>query len=466
MNDKIKRFYFYNIFFLCAFLGLFMVLNLKSFARPSLMLEMREKTWEGEGYNYLPQYHIVSVSDYNNPTSYNYCFYHVYDGEYRLNYLVCDSRYSPVVRVETINFYGERSYISTNPAATTVSTQYGTVKVYPTSNYVAMKNNKNFDAVVTDGYAFDNLNAAADYVLNGVVPEVPFDETLKLDTFKITSWKIGTSQAVFNSKLEVTWSDSRIANVQVKIVGTANSPASFESNSSPFKQKFRAGNYVMKNGDVIHFTATPFKSNGEYGESLYYSLIYDDNLPSNWYRKLVNTPYNDTTITIPYTNVSGQPQNVTLPVDGVTTNKVYKVNYNPVTYEYGDINIYDIYYTPVIVYPDDTPEEEIDETQDTIINDYTTNNYNTINNITNYEFNIDFGDISNNDIQDSYDDVGNFLNGFGSFIAKIVNFFGVLFPFFPAGVSIAIITAFGIIALLLIVALVIKIVSAIKNFIF
>ena len=315
-------------------------------------------------------------------------------------------------------------------------------------------------------YKFSDLSAVYNYLDDGMVPELPFDETLKLDSFKITSWQVGTSQLMFRSKLEVTWSDYRISNVQVKIVGTANSPDTFESNTSPFKQKFYADNYVMKNGDVIHFTATPYKSNGEYGESLYYSLIYDDHLPSNWYRKIVNTPYNDTTINIPYYNVSGQPQSVTLPVDGITTNKVYKVNYNPVTYEYGDLNVYEIYYSPVVVMPDNLPLEEEEEIEDSIVNNYTTNNYNTINNNTNYDFEINFGDISNNDIQDSYNDVGGFINGFGSFIAKIVSFFGVLFPFFPSGVSIAIITAFGIVALLLIVALAIKIISAIKNFIF
>lgn len=450
MNDKIKRFAFYNIFFLCAFFGLFMVLELRTYANTNKS--------------------IYSYNGVDNPTYYQLHFSALDDARYGI-YLNRTGSYNGV-QLYQATFYSNVSqtfsgyfYSGSDVAQTYTfrSTKVDGYNFYILNSFGFSFGNNRFSGDVPLFYDFDSL---VNYLDNGVLPSVPFDETLKLDSFKVSSWQVGTSQAIFRSKLEVTWSDERISNVQVRIVGTANSPASFESNSSPFKQKFSAGNYVMKNGDVIHLTATPFKANGEYGESLYYSLVYDDNLPSNWYRKLVNTPYNDTTITIPYNNVSGQPQSVTLPVDGITTNKVYKVNYNPVTYEYGDINIYDIYYTPVIVYPDDTPEEEIDETQDSIINEYTTNNYNTINNITNYEFNIDFGDISNNDIQDSYDDVGNFLNGFGSFIAKIVNFFGVLFPFFPAGVSIAIITAFGIVALLLIVALVIKIVSAIKNFIF
>ena len=198
MNDNVKRFNFYNIFFLCAFIGLFMVLNLKSFARPSLQIVVREKTWASPGYDYLPQYHVISVSDYNNPVSYNYCFYHVYDGDTRLNYLVCDSKYSPVVTVQSVDFNGKTGYFS-NPTSEILNTNYGSVRVYPTSNYQAMKNPKNLDAVVFDGLAFDSLNEAANYVLNGVVPEIPFDETLKLDSFKITSLQIKASQLTFHS---------------------------------------------------------------------------------------------------------------------------------------------------------------------------------------------------------------------------------------------------------------------------
>ena len=41
MNDKFKRFAFYNIFFLCAFIGLFMVLNLKSFANNNFVFQYK-----------------------------------------------------------------------------------------------------------------------------------------------------------------------------------------------------------------------------------------------------------------------------------------------------------------------------------------------------------------------------------------------------------------------------------------
>lgn len=458
MNEKFKRFTIYNLFFLCTFCGLFMVLGSRVFASEQL----RNATIYG--YNGNIRKHEMHFQYYQSDHT---CVYIYGDGS---NLSQGYQFFSLAERpIDVINTYinpqdgvGGTESKSVLWGRSNVVFDGHTITYYAAPAPVTM----NHSIMVSGIPVFYDVNSVYQYLYDGVEPELPYDETLKLDSFKVTSWQIGTSQLVFRSKLEVTWSDPRIANVQVRIVGTANSPASFEANTSPFKQKFYADNYVMKNGDVIHLTATPFTSNGKYGESLYYSIVYNDGLPSNWYRKLVNTPYNDNTLTIPYTNVSSQPTSVTLPVDGVTTNKVYKVNYNPVTYEYGDINLYEIYYSPVVVYPDETPEEEIDDTQDVITNVYTTNNYNTINNNTNYDFEINFGDISNNDIQDSYNDVGNFLNGFGSFLAKVVSFFGILFPFFPAGVSIAIITAFGIIVLVLIVAFVIKIVGAIKNFIF
>lgn len=456
MNDKIKRFTFYNIFFLCSFISLFVVLTTKSFASESL------KNASLYGYNGEIIRHVVNFQYYQSDHT---CIYiNINNGSMDYAFLSLSERPRDVIDTYTYLQDGSTGTSSQNLYwyRSSIIIDGHTVNFYVSYPPVLMNKNITGSGIPI----FFDINDAYQYLYDGVEPQVPYDDTLKLDSFKVTSWQIGTSQLVFRSKFVVTWSDPRIVNVQVKIVGTANSPTSFEANVSPFKQKFYASNYVMKNGDVIHLTATPFTSNGEYGESLYYSIIYEDGLPSNWYRKIVNTPYNDTTINIPYYNVSGQPQSVTLPVDGVTTNKVYKVNYNPVTYEYGDLNVYEVYYSPVVVMPDNLPSEDEEEIEDSIINNYTTNNYNTINNNTNYDFEINFGDISNNDIQDSYDDVGNFLNGFGSFVSKIVNFFGVLFPFFPAGVSLAIITAFGIVAILLIVAFVIKIISAIKNFIF
>ena len=64
MNDKITRFVFYNIFFVCAFIGLFMVLNLKSFASDNDIVV----TTSDDG-------DIEIVSTFYLPKNYRYCIY-------------------------------------------------------------------------------------------------------------------------------------------------------------------------------------------------------------------------------------------------------------------------------------------------------------------------------------------------------------------------------------------------------
>lgn len=311
---------------------------------------------------------------------------------------------------------------------------------------------------------FSDFNDMVTYLTTGVMPEVEFDSSLELDSFKVTSWSIGNLQALFKSKFEVKWSDSRISVVQVRITGTAND-VTYESSSSPFNGKFQASQFVIQKGDVIHLVATPFKGDGSYGQSLYYSVTYSDNIPfSNNYRKLVNNNTNDNTLTIPYSGSSGN-DTVTLPVDGVTTNVTYKVNYNPVTNEYGDVNLYEIYYSPVVVYPDYVSEQEVDDTQDIINNNYnTTNYYETTKNI-NLSFDIDFGDISTNDIGEGFNGVSGFFNGFGGFIGRLSNWILALFPFLPPIVANSIVFMFGLVILIAGIALILKIIGAVGNII-
>lgn len=311
---------------------------------------------------------------------------------------------------------------------------------------------------------FSDFNDMVTYLTTGVMPEVEFDSSLELDSFKVTSWSIGNLQWAFKSKFDVTWSDSRISVVQVRITGTANEITQ-ESSSSPFKGKFAAQEFVFKRGDVIHLVATPYKADGSYGTSLYYSFTYDDNVPfSNIYRKLVNTNTNDNTLTIPY-NGTSENDTVTLPVDGVSTNITYKVNYNPVTNEYGDLNLYEIYYSPVVIYPDNTSDQKVDDTQEEIINNYTTNNYyETVKNI-NLSFDIDFGDISTNDIGEAFNGVSGFFNGFGGFIGRISNWILALFPFLPPIVANSIVFMFGLVILIAGIALILKIIGAVGNII-
>lgn len=434
MNDKIKRFAFYNIFFLCAFCCLFMVLSVNSYAS-NFNIDITLSSEQGQAH------YILTGDD-----DYRYCLYKNAYGNCQIM-----SNYSHTI---TGSYYSGDNYQYISWSITD-EIQAG---VYRCSVFSAIGSSIDLNIPF-----FDDFESAIDYIETGNIQYPEYINDIELDSFKVTTWGIGNLQILFKSRFEVVWSDERISKVQVVLQSTGGK-VSFESSSSPFKQKFEPENYVLKKGDVVHLVATPYTSDGSYGTSLYYSFVYDDNVPgSNIYRKFTNTPYSDNTITIPYTSVSGQPQSVNAPVDGITTNNTYKVNYNPITYEYGDLNLYEVYYSPVIVYPSDTPTEEIDETQDVINNTYTTNNYYETTKNINIDFDVSFGDISGSDIQHGFDDFGNFGNGFGGFIGKLSSWVLALFPFLSPVVASAIVFMFGLIILLAIIALVLKIASVIAD---
>lgn len=442
MNDKIKRFAFYNIFFLCAFIGLFMVLGLKSFADVRYYFQ-RNSSAPYTSFNILDfGEHKICLYKHNNT---------------QLD--ICSLESSITVIDNYTNDNGNTTRTERNLSYE--SAQNG---VYIFRQLSGIINYISFNNVETNIPIFENLSDCYNF-LAGYSGEGVFDETLKLDSFKIISWQIKASQLTFHSKLDVRWSDERIANVQVRVVGTANSPTTFEGNQSPFKQKFYASNYVMKNGDVIHFTATPYKSNGEFGESLYYSLIYDDGLPTNWYRKIVNTPYNDNTLDIPYYDVSAQPQTINVPIDGTTENVCYKINYNPTTNEITNETVYNVYYSPVVVLPENTLEETENEVINYITNEYNTNNYyNIVNNISYND--VSYGDVSEGEIKETYKETKDYFKLFRKFVKLLANIVGFIFPFLSGGVVLAITVGVGFITVLIIAMFAVKLIGKILDWLF
>lgn len=453
--NAIQRFFF-NIFLFCFGLGLFLFIKLDSYASNAITLRWSNGI-PGVGLNASRYEFVFSPSD-----DIRYGAYLVFN-----NY----DYSTPLGRMEVFttsssSITGTYYVWNYDSAGNEVSYNGGVQQTYTPLYlgdglyYFTFVNNSFYCSSFTSSDRDDVFN----YVRTGERPEIPYDSTLELDSFKVTSWSIGNLQALFKSKFDVKWSDSRITTVQVRITGTANE-ASYESSSSPFKGKFQASQFVFKKGDVIHLVATPYKADGSYGTSLYYSVTYSDNIPfSNNYRKMVNNNTNDNTLTIPYSGTSGN-DTVTLPVDGVTTNVTYKVNYNPVTNEYGDINLYEIYYSPVVVYPDNTSDQEVDDTQDEIINNYnTTNYYETTKNI-NFSFDIDFGDISTNDIGEGFNSVSGFFNGFGGFIGRLSNWILALFPFLPPIVANIIVFMFGLVIFIAGISLILKIIAAVGNII-
>lgn len=455
--DAIQRFFF-NIFLFCFGLGLFLLVKLDSYAFPAFSY-----TCVNGNPGYEQTYSVVFQE---TSSSTRFCLfvepYVAGSPRYRVRLLSNDSSslYLSVV-----------SGGSNWPDSVTCS---NAALGQPSGVYIKWPDNTSVLSALFEGVwsfscnpsvrVFDDLELAYNYILTGEYPSPDFDSSLELDSFKVTSWNVGNLQALFKSKFDVIWSDSRISTVQVRILGTADE-VTYESSFSPFKGKFQASQFVFEKGDVIHLVATPYKADGSYGQSLYYSVTYSDNIPfSNNYRKLVNNNTNNNTLTIPYSGTSGN-DTVTLPVDGVTTNVTYKVNYNPVTNEYGDLTLYEIYYSPVVVYPDNTSDQEVDETQEEIINNYTTNNYYETTKNINLSFDIDFGDISTNDIGEGFNGVSGFFNGFGGFIGRLSNWILALFPFLPPIVANSIVFTFGLVIFIAGIALILKIIGAVGNII-
>ena len=318
---------------------------------------------------------------------------------------------------------------------------------------------------VTNFPTFDNINDLNNYILYGVTPEDAFDDSIELDSFDV--WSYGVRDSLneysipeYTNVYEVTWSNPDITTVKVRIDSTLLTQ-DFVSQSSPYTNYFRAGDYANVNGDVITLTATPYTSDGHYGISLYYSFVYDgNNLVTNLLRKFMKTNHYDNTIEIPFNGVDK-----TYDVDGITTNKVYKVYYNPETNEYNDYYLYDITYAPIIVYPYETPSQEITDTQDVVNNNYVTNNYYETTENINVSFDFNFDDVSAQEVQDTYDDIGGFFDGFGVVVGRLVDLLTALFPFLSPAVATFILAGFALIVTLGIIALVLKIASIIADFI-
>ena len=458
--NAIQRFFF-NIFLFCFGFGLLFFVSLSSYASTRIKTIIIDSSFGAPESltTYVTSFDVpenarVALLLDNEHYNSQYDFYY-YQPIIYLNIgsdiVVRDVVYRP-------NVSGSDNYTTTvTPSRDSVNSQ-----VYRFNP--PYMGNRDFSTSIP---IFYDYNECFDYIENGTLPLLPFDETLELDYFKVSpygmwDYLVSTPQdsLAFDYKYDIGWSDSRISKVQLKIDST-RSTKSFVSSFSPFKGGFKGSTYAQLDGDVVRLIATPYKADGSYGVSLYYSFTQKNNAPlTNLWRKLFKNDHTDNTLTIPYENT-----NVTQPVEGVGTVNNYKVNYNPVTNEYGDLNLYEIYYQPVVVYQPDTPQEEIDSTQDVVNNTYVTNNYYETTKNINLGFDINFGDISTNDITDTFDNFGNFGNGFGSFINRLASWLQLLFPFLHPSVAAAIVFVFGLIVSLAIIALVLKIAGVIADII-
>lgn len=458
--------YFFNIFLFCFGFGLLFFVKLDSFAYTDVSCNFSFTTYAN--YTFDLNFTVLSSHDgsfiLRDDTQVVLVYY---ETENNINWHIVAFSPSASEGAKFQPFYYSASGIRT--PAVNGTTDYS---VTESSGRIGGDSEYSFVPCYNIGSTVHRLPDLPRYssfenLLNGVSEPVPFDETLELDYFKVSpygvwDYLVSTPQDSFSFdyKYDIGWSDTRISKVQLKIDST-RSTQTFESSSSPFKGGFKGSTYAQFDGDVVRLIATPFMADGTYGVSLYYSFVQKNNAPlTNLWRKLFKNNHTDNTITIPYENTT-----VTQPVEGVGTVNNYKVNYNPVTNEFGDLNLYEVYYQPVVIYMPDTPQEQIDDTQEVVSDTYVTNNYYQTTKNINLGFDINFGDISTNDITDTFDSFGNFGNGFGSFINRLASWLQLLFPFLHPAVAASIVFVFGLIVSLAIIALVLKIAGVIADLI-
>lgn len=449
MFQKI-RFTIFNIFLLCVAFGILFFVKVDSFAQTSFTIECTQTVGNNTFYR-----------EWKFPSTDNDRRFAFYDLSYQHRYILCSNLGTGV----TYDFW----YATIGQEATSGSTamSFSTWKNMFGEEYYFYGGNPNnntmdfnyFNQAVYDFGGipvFDNLDTLNTYLTTGQMPGLPFDDTLELDDFKVSSGQYGVGALNYRTMFTVFWSNPDIYTVKVDVKSTLKADSFVTNGSSPFMRFFNARDYAVKNGDIVYLIATPYKQDGSYGISLMYSFVFNGNSPiADVWRPLVNNNFTDNTITIPYTGVSGN-DDITLPVSGVTTTNLYKVYYNPTTEEITNQYFYDVYYSPVVILPDVSDNEQSNEIQETIINNYTTNNYYNVSNDINNTIDIDLTDVSSGDIQQTYDDFGNFFKGFGSFVSKLALLFNGLFPFLSPLVAVTLVTMVGIIVLGAIVILVLK----------
>ena len=231
-----------------------------------------------------------------------------------------------------------------------------------------------------------------------------------------------------------------------------------------FKSVADISDYVVS-GSYLYVSFTPFDT-----ESLFYgsTLICEYEISGSLFGNLVrsfgsnttNNYYNSTL------NVDGTPEQI----DYVVSNSVYKVavppNSNNYDYDYFFNNTQNRYdyssqYSPV--FHDYSNFNEYDY-------DYISNNYvdNSVSNIetnvnTDFTFDVDFGDISTNDIQGVYDDSVSVFKFVGSMLAVLSSMIGLLFPFLPFNLPGIILALSGILIGGVVIGIFIKIFNFIRG---
>ena len=458
-NSKLKNLhifcFFALLFFVCSFF------SLKSYA------SLDESSILFSSQNGVPSSgrYIVNSNNLILPNDVRSCIYLSYHSTYDGVKL-----YIPEIYVNTSGSYRfrQQSYLYVDGVLTSSveSDQYYTFD-YSSADGTYFGNLPNLgnNTFVINNYSqhpcpiFYDFADVKSYLINGTLPEFDFDDSLKLDSFRVYSQGKFNTEAVhveFNQiAFKALWSDERINSVEVSIYAVNPAfnynPKNFTygpSDSGVIGSLNIAGLTLHEQKFVVRATPYTLSSRGV-------SIQYELEFPSTFDQPIGQ-------LVIPQDNT--YPYSTTLDVSGddvpiqwtvvQSPTYVYITN-NTETYVTGDPVAY-----PVPVITEDTPDNYYTE--------YINNYYNTYNNVTKqYSFDLDLNinDISNNDITDTFDNVGGYFKGLGSFISRLAGLLQLIFPFLSPFVASTMVVAFGLIVILVVIAFLLKIVGAIKDLI-
>lgn len=452
MYKKIQ-FTILNIFLLCVAFGIIIFGSLISYADTvrdvDIIFSSRNGTPDSQyGYNNI-------VTTVTIPSNSRCCLYLSYVNEfngtpiYTSFFYVSQGGLYTIRRTVTSMPDGNTSSSSGNYSFTTSSENQGVFQ-----NLSQFYGNNSFSVSSNSGIAcpiFTDFEDARSYIIDGTLPDKPFDDTIKLDKFKVYmkgEWNWDLVRPQFNTVVVCPiWTNPNINDVEISIYAVDPSYRyntvnySYDGNMSGQMQTLDVSGLTL-HGQKFVVRATPFTSTTR-GVAIQYEFTFPENF---------DQPIGQ--LIIPSDNT--YPYSTTIDISGNDVPIEWTVTQTPI-YVYETNNIENYYYGEPVSYP---VPEITENTSNNYYETYVNNYYNTYNEVVNnydVNFEIDISDVSGSDIQQTYDDFGNFFKGFGGFIGKLALLFSGLFPFLSPLVATTLVTMVGIIVLGAVVILFLKV---------
>ena len=371
MNEK--RFSFFNIFLLCIFFGLLFFIKIDSFAVEN------SKTAYVTGINGSQEndrmWNYFEVSFSYKPSQ-RTCVYHT---GYQTPVVYSIGNDIP----STYSLVVTNLHTNTITQNTTETIQWTSAGITTNSYYFYLPNGMGFSNTSASNIPFFNdFEDVRNYLINGTLPVLPFDDSLKLDKFKVIS-KGDWIQEVLNGFVRFDhivcqpfWSDDRISSVELSVY--ASDPSynyqprnfTFDSDQSGQYHDFDISGLTL-HGQKFVVRATPYSLTRK-GVSIAYEFTFPNEFTQ---------PLGDLVIKEPNT----YPYSTTLDISGNDVPIEWTVTQTPI-YIYETNNIEQYYYQDPVAYP--VPEITQD-TPDNYYQEYVENYYNTYTYITN-EYNNTF----------------------------------------------------------------------------